>query len=68
MSKCNTCTESKSTKHIVEKDVRPISLTSIASKTLESITLNMVNEKLRKTLTATNFVNGGGGFDKGCPC
>ena len=29
----------------IEKDVRPISLTPIASKTLESILLNMVNEK-----------------------
>ena len=40
----------------IEKDVRPISLTTIASKTLESILLNTVNEKLRKTLTATNSV------------
>ena len=42
--KCNICTESKSTKHNIEKDVRPIYLTPIASKTLESIILNMVNE------------------------
>ena len=40
----------------VDKDVRPISLTPIASKTLESIIVNMVNDKLRKTLTATNLV------------
>ena len=32
----------------VEKYVRPISLTPIASKTLESIIVNMVNEQLRK--------------------
>ena len=40
----------------IENDVRPISLTPIASKTLESIILNMVNEKIKKTLTATNLV------------
>ena len=41
----------------IEKDVRPISLTPIASKTLESIILNMVNEKkLRKTLNAIHLV------------
>ena len=46
----------------IEKDVRPISLTPIASKTLASIILNMVNENLRKTLTATNLVEW-----NGCP-
>ena len=40
----------------IENDVRPISLTPIASKTLKSIILNMVNEKIKKTLTATNLV------------
>ena len=40
----------------IDKDVRPTSLTPIASKTLESIILNMVNEKIRKTLNAINLV------------
>ena len=33
-----------------DKDVSPISLTPIASKTVESIILNMVNEKIEKNI------------------
>ena len=50
----------------IEKDVRPISLTPIASKTLESIILNMVNEKIAENIKRNQF--GGMGFDNGCPC
>ena len=39
----------------IEKDVRPISLTPIASKTLESIILNMVNEKTEENINCNQF-------------
>ena len=44
----------------IEKDVRPISLTPIASKTLESIILNMVNEKIAKKIKRNQFGGMGG--------
>ena len=43
-----------------EKDVRPISLTTIASKTLESIILNMVNEKIEENINSNKFGGMGG--------
>ena len=39
----------------IEKDVRPISLTPIASKTLESILLNMVNDKIEENINSNQF-------------
>ena len=39
----------------IEKDVRLISRTPIASKTLESIILNMVNEKLEENINGNQF-------------
>ena len=39
----------------IEKDARPISLTPIASKTLESIILNMVNEKNEENINRNQF-------------
>ena len=39
----------------IEEDVRPISLTPIASKTLESIILNMVNEKIAENIKRNQF-------------
>ena len=44
----------------IEKDVRPISLTPIASKTLESIILNMVNEKIAENIKRNQFGGMGG--------
>ena len=44
----------------IEKDVRPISLTPIASKTLESIILNMVNDKIEETINSNQFGGMGG--------
>ena len=44
----------------IEKDVRPISLTSIASKTLESIILNMVNEQIEENINCNQFGGMGG--------
>ena len=44
----------------IEKDVRPISLTPIASKTLESIILNMVNEKNSENIKRNQFGGMGG--------
>ena len=53
----------------IEKDVRPISLTPIASKTLESIILNMVNEKIEENIFEPQPIWWNGrGFDNGCPC
>ena len=40
----------------IEKDVRPISLTPIASKTLKSIILNMVNEKNEENINCKTLV------------
>ena len=40
----------------IEKDVRPISLTPVASKTLESIILNMMNEKIDENMNCNQFV------------
>ena len=39
----------------IEKDVRPISLTAIASKTLEFIIVNTVNEKIEKNINGNQF-------------
>ena len=39
----------------IKKGVRPISLTPIASKTLESIILNMVNEKIEENINCNQF-------------
>ena len=39
----------------IEKNVRPISVTPIASKTLESIILNMVNEKNEENINCNQF-------------
>ena len=39
----------------IEKDIRPISLTPIASKTLESIILNMVNETIEENINRNQF-------------
>ena len=39
----------------IEKDVRPIALTPIASKTLESIILNMVNDKIEENINSNQF-------------
>ena len=44
----------------IEKDVRPISLTPIASKTLESIILNKVNEKIEENINRNQFSGMGG--------
>ena len=44
----------------IENDVRPISLTPIASKTLESIILNMVNEKSKENINCNQFGGMGG--------
>ena len=44
----------------IEKDVRPIYLTPIASKTLESIILNMVNEKTEENINRNKFGGMGG--------
>ncbi len=44
----------------IEKDVRPISLTPIASKTLESIILNMVNEQNGENINCNQFGGMGG--------
>ena len=44
----------------IEKDVRPISFTPIASKTLESIILNMVNEKIKENINGNQFGGMGG--------
>ena len=44
----------------IEKDVRPISLTPIASKTSESIILNMVNEKIAENIKPNQFGGMGG--------
>ena len=44
----------------IEKDVRPISLTPIASKTLESIILNMVNENIKENINCNQFGGMGG--------
>ena len=44
----------------IEKDVRPISLTPIASITLESIILNMVNEKIEENINGNQFGGIGG--------
>ena len=44
----------------IEKDVRPISLIPIASKTLESIILNMVNEKNDENINRNQFGGMGG--------
>ena len=49
--------------NILEKDVRPICLTPIASKTLESIILNMVNEKIEDHINRNQF-DGMGGASK----
>ena len=43
-----------------EKDVRPIFLTPIASKTLESIILSMVNEKIEENINGNQFGGMGG--------
>ena len=47
--------------NIIEKDVRPIYITPIASKTLESIILNMVNAKFEENINRNQF---GGMGDK----
>ena len=39
----------------IEKDVRPIALIPIASKTLESIILNMVNDKNEENINGNQF-------------
>ena len=44
----------------IEKDVRPIYLTPIASKTLESIILNMVNETIEENINRNQFGGMGG--------
>ena len=44
----------------IEKDVRPISLIPIASKTLESIILNMLNEKIEENIKRNQFGGMGG--------
>ena len=44
----------------IEKDVRPISLTPIASKTSESIILNMVNEQFEENINCNQFGGIGG--------
>ena len=44
----------------IEKDVRPISLTPIASKTLESIILNMVSENFEENINRNQFGGMGG--------
>ncbi len=44
----------------IEKGVRPISLTTIASKTLDSIILNMVNEKIEENINCNQFGGMGG--------
>ena len=44
----------------IEKDVRPISLTPIASKTLESIIVNMVNDKIEENINSNQFGGMGG--------
>ena len=44
----------------IEKDVRPISLTPIASKRLESIILNMVNGKIEENINRNQFGGMGG--------
>ena len=46
----------------IEKDVRPISLTPIASKTLESIILNMVNETIDENINGNKFGGMGGAW------
>ena len=47
----------------IEKDVRPISLTPIASKTLASIILNMVNEKIEENINCHRGMVGGSTTD-----
>ena len=44
----------------IEKDVRPISFSPIASKTLESVILNMVNEKIEENINCNQFGGMGG--------
>ena len=44
----------------IEKDVRPISLTPIASTTLESIIQNMVNDKIEENINSNQFGGMGG--------
>ena len=44
----------------IEKDVRPIYLTPIASKTLESIILNMMNDKIEENINSNQFGGMGG--------
>ena len=44
----------------IEKDVRPISRSPIASKTLESIILNMVNEKIEENINGKQVGRMGG--------
>ena len=45
-------------------DVTPISLTPIASKTLESIILNMVNDKIEENINSNQFSGMGGASTK----
>ena len=50
----------------IEKYVRPISIAPFASKTLESIILNMVNETIEENIKCNQF-GGMGGFRQRMP-
>ena len=61
MWKCNTVPVPKvNPPNTIEKNVRPISLTPIASKTLESIILNMVNQQIEENINCNQLCGMGG--------